>query len=46
MWASDFPHPQGVWPDSQEYIRKQFDWLPKETKHKVICGNAADLYHL
>ena len=20
MWGSDFPHPDGVWPDSQEYI--------------------------
>jgi uncharacterized protein len=20
MWGSDFPHPAGVWPDSQEYI--------------------------
>ena len=20
MWGSDFPHPDGVWPDSREYI--------------------------
>jgi uncharacterized protein len=46
MWASDFPHPQGVWPDSQAYIKKQFDHLSKDVKHKVICGNAMDLYGL
>jgi len=21
MWGSDFPHPDGIWPDSQEYIQ-------------------------
>ena len=23
MWGSDFPHPDGIWPDSQEYIQKR-----------------------
>ena len=23
MWGSDFPHPDGIWPDSQEYIKKR-----------------------
>ena len=23
MWGSDFPHPDGVWPDSQEFIAKE-----------------------
>ena len=22
MWGSDFPHPDGIWPDTQEYIER------------------------
>lgn len=44
MWGSDFPHPDGVWPDSQEFIRQELGHLPAETRHKVVCGNAAKLY--
>jgi predicted TIM-barrel fold metal-dependent hydrolase len=28
MWGSDFPHPDGVWPDSQEYIQRELGHLP------------------
>ena len=44
MWGSDFPHPDGIWPDSQEYIRKELGGLPAATRRKVICENAAKLY--
>jgi len=44
MWGSDFPHPDGVWPDSQEYIRKELGHLPEATRKKIVCDNAAKLY--
>ena len=44
MWGSDFPHPDGVWPDSQEFINREFENVPDEIKRKVICENAAKLY--
>lgn len=44
MWGSDFPHPDGVWPDSQDFIRQELGHLPAETRYKVVCGNAAKLY--
>jgi predicted TIM-barrel fold metal-dependent hydrolase len=44
MWASDFPHPDGLWPDSQKFIEAQFVGIPEEAKHKMIYGNAARLY--
>ena len=31
MWGSDYPHPDGIWPDSSKYIEKQFGHLPAET---------------
>lgn len=44
MWGSDFPHPDGVWPDSQEYIQKELGHLPEATRRKIVCENAARLY--
>lgn len=44
MWGSDFPHPDGVWPDSQEFIAKELGHLPKEIRAKVVCENAGRLY--
>ena len=44
MWGSDFPHPDGVWPDSQEYIQRELGHLLKETRRKIVCDNAARLY--
>jgi predicted TIM-barrel fold metal-dependent hydrolase len=44
MWGSDFPHPDGVWPDSQEYIRRELGHLPEATRKKIVCDNAAKLY--
>jgi predicted TIM-barrel fold metal-dependent hydrolase len=44
MWGSDFPHPDGVWPDSQEYIRKELGHLPEDVRRQVVCDNAARLY--
>jgi predicted TIM-barrel fold metal-dependent hydrolase len=44
MWGSDFPHPDGVWPDSKEYIQKELGHLPEDVRRKIICENAAKLY--
>ena len=44
MWGSDFPHPDGVWPDSQEFLEREVANLSDSTRRKVICENAAKLY--
>jgi predicted TIM-barrel fold metal-dependent hydrolase len=44
MWGSDFPHPDGIYPDSQEYIEKELGHLPPDVKKKIVCDNAAKLY--
>ena len=46
MWGSDFPHPDGVWPDSQEYIQRELGHLPAATRKKIVCDNAAKFYGL
>jgi predicted TIM-barrel fold metal-dependent hydrolase len=46
MWGSDYPHPDGVWPESSKYIEEQFDGLPADVVHKLTCENAAKFYGL
>jgi len=46
MWGSDFPHPDGVWPDSSEFIERELGHLPETVRHKVVCENAGRLYGL
>jgi predicted TIM-barrel fold metal-dependent hydrolase len=46
MWGSDYPHPDGVWPESSKYIDEQFAGLSPETVHKITCENAGKFYGL
>ena len=46
MWGSDYPHPDGVWPESSKYIDEQFDCLAPEVVHKITCENAGKFYGL
>jgi predicted TIM-barrel fold metal-dependent hydrolase len=44
MWGSDFPHPDGIWPDSLEYLERELGGLPAAVRRKIQCENAAKLY--
>src|SRR5690349_9370978 len=46
MWGSDYPHPDGVWPQSSRYIQEQFGHLPADVVHKITCENAGKFYGL
>jgi predicted TIM-barrel fold metal-dependent hydrolase len=46
MWGSDYPHADTVFPDSQDYIEKQFGELAGATRHKLVCENVGRLYGL
>jgi predicted TIM-barrel fold metal-dependent hydrolase len=46
MWGSDYPHPDGVWPDSSKYIAEQFGHLPADVVRKITCENAGRFYKL
>jgi predicted TIM-barrel fold metal-dependent hydrolase len=46
MWGSDYPHPDGIWPESAKYIEEQFAGLAPEVVHKITCENAGKFYGL
>jgi predicted TIM-barrel fold metal-dependent hydrolase len=46
MWGSDYPHGDGVWPQSDKYIAEQFAHLPASITKQITCDNAAKFYRL
>ncbi|MCH8898603.1 MAG: amidohydrolase family protein, partial [Chloroflexi bacterium] len=46
MWATDYPHPDCLFPDSQQIIEEQLGGLLQSTKRKIICDNAVNFYNL
>ena len=46
MWGSDYPHGDGVWPDSDKYITEQFAGLSTDQVKKITCENAGKFYGL
>ncbi len=46
MWGSDYPHGDGVWPESTKYIEEQFADLSRDDVHRITCENAGKFYGL
>jgi predicted TIM-barrel fold metal-dependent hydrolase len=46
MWATDYPHPDSTWPESQAVIKKHFEGVPAEETRLMVGGNAARFYNL
>jgi len=46
LWASDYPHPDSTWPNSQKAIAAQMSHLTPAVKKKLLHDNAAKLYGL
>ena len=46
MWASDYPHTDGVWPESDKYIEEQFGHLPAERSARSPARTPRKFYGL
>ena len=44
MWGSDYPHPEGTWPESQKALAEQLADVPAHVAERITCRNAAELY--
>jgi len=43
-WGSDYPHPEGTWPNTGEHIRETFRQLPESELARMLGENAANWY--
>jgi predicted TIM-barrel fold metal-dependent hydrolase len=46
MWATDYPHPDSTWPESQKVIREHFTGIDADDMRAIVGGNAARFYGL
>ena len=46
LWGSDYPHPEGTWPNSQKYIQRNLGHLEEGVRRKITCENSGRLYGL
>lgn len=44
LWASDYPHPDSVWPHSKDAIERQMKMLTPAMRRALTWDNAAALY--
>jgi predicted TIM-barrel fold metal-dependent hydrolase len=46
LWGNDYPHREGSFPNSREWIDKQFAGVPQDEVDAITHGNAARLFHI
>ena len=46
MWATDFPHAESEWPQSQDLIGEVFADVPEDERRLILGGNAIEYFHL
>ncbi|MDB5423947.1 MAG: SorS [Phenylobacterium sp.] len=46
MWGNDYPHAEGVFPNSQDMVAKQFAGVPDDEIEQMVFGNAARVFGL
>jgi len=44
LWGNDFPHPEGTFPHTREWVRRRFNQVPEDEARRILGLNAADLY--
>jgi hypothetical protein len=44
MWGNDFPHPEGTWPHTRDWLRRAFADIPVDETAAMLGGNTAEMY--
>jgi hypothetical protein len=44
MWGSDYPHPEGSWPNTRSWLAKRFGRVPQEEVRRILGLTAAQVY--
>lgn len=46
LFGADFPHPEGTWPNTREWLRTAFAGVPEDELRLILGGNAVRVYGL
>jgi len=44
LWGSDFPHPEGTWPETPTCLRHAFHGVPEDETSRILGTNALAFY--
>ncbi|MCD9624843.1 amidohydrolase family protein [Rhabdothermincola salaria] len=44
LWGTDFPHPEGTWPNTHDWLQKTFFDIPVEESRRMLGLAAADTF--
>jgi predicted TIM-barrel fold metal-dependent hydrolase len=44
MWGNDFPHPEGTWPHTRQWLRDAFCDIPVDETRAMLGASAAEMY--
>ena len=44
-WGNDFPHPEGTWPRTREWLTKTFHDIPIDETRRMVGLNIAEVFH-
>lgn len=44
MWGSDYPHPEGTWPNTAARLADSFVGVPEDEIAAILGGNAVEFY--
>ena len=44
MWGSDYPHPEGSWPETEQRMKIAFQGVPEADRDAILGANAATFY--
>jgi len=44
MWGSDYPHPEGTWPETHDRLMASFQGIPESDRDAILGNNAAATY--
>ena len=44
MWGTDYPHPEGSWPETANRLDRAFTGMPRDERDAILGGNALDFY--
>ncbi|MCU1360951.1 MAG: putative amidohydrolase, partial [Ilumatobacteraceae bacterium] len=46
IFGTDYPHPEGTWPQTQEWIKHTFRGVPESEARVILADNAIRAYNL
>lgn len=44
LWGNDYPHPEGTWPNTLEWLKKSFHDIPVDETRQMLGLAAAEVY--